>query len=96
MSKSRRRRRAHNKIEGSSQPLIKPDPLLEAAADPRVEAVIEVHKTGTVRIARTLFSAELEEIIEIIARERVFRSMMARIGRRSLLPPADDGDTVNA
>lgn len=96
MSKSRRRRRARNKIDGTSQPLIKPDPLLEAAANPAVEAVIEVHRTGTVRIARTLFSAELEEIIEIIARDRVYRAMMARLGRRSLLPPPRQGDDFSA
>jgi len=43
-----------------------------------------------------MFSAELEEVIEIIARERVYRAMLARLGRRLLLAPATNGDDFNA
>ncbi len=43
-------------------------------------------------VVKTPFlSAELEEVIEIIARERVYRAMMARFGRR-LPAPATAGD----
>ena len=36
----------------------------------------------------TLFTTELEEVIEIIARERVYRAMLAGLGRRLLMAPA--------
>ena len=81
MAKSKWNRRAKNKIEGPSQgALIK--------ADPDSEPAIVIHRTDVVRVARTtLLSAELEEVIEIIARERVYRAMLAGMGRRLLGGP---------
>jgi hypothetical protein len=37
----------------------------------------------------TLFTAELEAVIEIIARERVYRAMLDRLGQRLLAAPAE-------
>ncbi len=36
----------------------------------------------------TLFTAELEKVIDIIARERVYRAMLAGLGRRLLMAPS--------
>jgi hypothetical protein len=90
MKKPKRTRRARNKIEGSSQgALIKADPFLES--------VIEVPRTSAVWVARqTLFTAELEEAIEVIARERVYRALLDRLGRRLLVRPATSGDIIDA
>jgi hypothetical protein len=87
MAKSNRLR-AKNKIEGSHDgSLIKVDP------DPFAEAPQTVRLAASVTIPRsTLFTAEFEEIIELIARERVYRAMLAGLGRRLLMPPMIDGD----
>jgi hypothetical protein len=85
MANSKRNRRAKNKIEGSSEgALIK--------ADPSSEPAIVINRSDVVRAARiTRLSAELEEVIEIIARERVYRAMLAR-NRRLLAAPKPDGE----
>lgn len=96
MAKSKRNRRAKNKIAGSApgplakaESLVTTDPFLEPAAS-------AAHRGKTAWISKgTLFSAELEAIIEIIARDRVYRTMLARLGRR-LLPPPMDGDVLDA
>jgi len=84
MKKPKRSRRAQNKVEGpSSGTLIKVDP------NPISGAQVAVHPSNSVRVARaTLFTTELEEVIEIIARERVYRAMLAGLGRRLLMAPA--------
>ncbi len=48
------------------------------------------HRTTALKITKsTLFSAEFEAVIELIARERVYRAMLAGHGRRLLMgPPA--------
>ncbi len=86
MAKSKRTRRARNKIQGAAQgALIK--------ADAFVESAIAVHRSNAANVAgTTLFTAELEEVIEIIAKDRVYRAMLARLGRRLLLPPPADAD----
>jgi hypothetical protein len=81
MAKSNWNRRAKNKVEPPSQGAL-------VKADPDSEPAIVIQRTDIVRSARTtLLSAELEEVIEIIARERVYRAMLAGMGRRLLGGP---------
>lgn len=79
MAKSKRTPRAKNKIAGAPGELIKvePDRFVEVPqAEQRVRAVV---------VARsTLFTAELEAVIEIIATERVYRAMLDGLKRRLL------------
>jgi hypothetical protein len=90
MAKSKRIRRAKNKITGSTDGAL-------VKADAYVEPAIVVHRPAPIRIARDpLFTAELEEVIEIIAKDRVYRAMLARLGRRLLLPSPADGDIFDA
>jgi hypothetical protein len=87
MAKSKRTRRARNKIEGfSKRALIKADPSGESAAT--------VHRSNAVRVAKTttIFTAELEEVIELIAKDRVYRAML---GRRLLISPRMNDDVAN-
>jgi len=88
MAKARRNRRAKNKLENAStRDLIPVDP-------PSAPNTQLVHVTHAVRVARAgYFNAELEEAIEIIARDRVYRMMLAR-ARRLLAPPAGNEDQV--
>jgi hypothetical protein len=90
MAKSKRTRIARNKIADSLQGAL-------ITADPFVGSAIAVHRSNSATIARTnLLSAELEEVIEIIARERVYRAMLARLGRRLLLAPTTTGEDSKA
>ena len=86
MAKRKRTVRAKNKIDPVSQDaLVKVDPQLLTAAP------AEVYRSQAVTIVRTtLFSAEFEKVIEIIARERVYRAMLAGLGRRLLTSPMPD------
>jgi len=81
MAKSKRTRRAKNKIAGSLEgALIKVDPVPEPTA--------AVFRSAPAAVSRsTLFSAEFEEVIEIIATERVYRAMLASFRRRLLMAP---------
>jgi len=86
MKKSRLTRRARNNIEGASRGI-------PAQDDPFLESGTAVHKLNAVRVAHaTPFSAAFEEIIEIIARDRVFRAMRARLQRRLLIQPPSLGE----
>jgi hypothetical protein len=59
-----------------------------------VDPVQTVHPS---RVARhTIFTPEFEKVIEIIAIERVRLAMLARFGRRLLLPPAAGGDAADS
>jgi hypothetical protein len=81
MAKSKRNLRAKNKIAGSDDgALIKVDAALPAD----VPAV--VYRAKTV-VRSTLFSAEFEAVIEIIAIERVRLAMLARRRLRLLAAP---------
>ncbi len=81
MAKFKRKRRAKNKIEGSGE-----GALIKIDADPFPEAPAQVYRSRTVTIHRsTLFTAEFEAVIEIIAIDRVYRSMLDRLGRRLLI-----------
>jgi hypothetical protein len=85
MAKSKRRRRAKNKIEAASSAssdgaVIKADSALPA----HVPAV--VYRAQTVARS-TLFSAEFERVIEIIATERVRLAMLATRRLRLLAAP---------
>ena len=88
MAKFKRNRRAKNKIEGSLQGTL-------VNADPQNDATAEVRRpTTALKLVRSsLFTAELEEAIELIARERVYRAMRMRLERQLRLsaPEADDG-----
>ena len=78
---AKRTRRARNTIAGSLNGNL-------VTTGPPVDPGITVHPSGAVRLARpTLFSAEFEKVIEIIARERVYRAMLARLGGRLLITP---------
>jgi len=85
MARAKRNRRANNKIEGST------DGALVKAEPSNVPAIV-IQRTDVARAKRaSMFSAELEEVIEIIARDRVYRSMLAGLGRRLLAAPTPNG-----
>jgi hypothetical protein len=91
MKRKRTSRRAKNKVQGSLEgTLIKVEPEKFAEA-PQTER----RATAIALRLSTLFSAELEAAIDIIARERVYRAMLAGLGRRLLMapPPADSEQT---
>ena len=90
MAKSKRTRRAKNKIAGSAEgALINARPT----TDPAFEAAISVGTPSRVWIVKdSLFTADLEEAIDIIARDRVYRAMLARLGYRRLNPPTTGGE----
>ncbi len=86
MAKSKRTRRAKNKIEGSSSEALIP-------AEPISEPAIAVQQLRVVRLARaTLSTMDLEEAIDLIARERVYRAMLASLRNRLLAPPKTGDD----
>lgn len=90
MAKSKQNRRAKNRIDGSAEgAMIKVDSGSESA--------IAIYRSSGVQTARaSMFSAELEYAIDVIARERVFGDMLARRTRTSLLNgPSDAGPAVN-
>ncbi len=83
MAKRKRPRRAKNKITGSYE-----GTLIKADADSIPEPPAVVERSRTVVVVRsTLFTAELEAIIDLIARDRVYRAMLDRLGRRLLVAP---------
>lgn len=81
MAKSKRTPRAKNKIAGAQDgDLIKID-------EDHLGAFVEAPQTEQrVRVVArsTLFTAELEAVIEIIATERVYRAMLDGLKRRLL------------
>lgn len=86
MSKRKRRSRATNKVQADGDPSERG--LIKAEPEGIREAPPAVYRTTALKVARsTLFSAELEAVIEIIARERVYRAMLAGLGRRLLMGP---------
>jgi hypothetical protein len=86
MAKAKRNRRAKNSLENSSA-----GALVKADANPGPAIVIR--QSQAVRALKaSLFSAELEEVIEIIARERVYRAMLHRLGQRLLTGPTSSHD----
>jgi hypothetical protein len=84
MTKRKRSSRATNKIAGSLE-----GTLIKVDADPYTAPPAAVDRAYTVVVARStnLLSAELEAIIEIIAKDRVYRTMLAGLGRRLLMGP---------
>jgi hypothetical protein len=90
--KRKRTSRAKNKVQGPLEgSLIKVEPERHADA-PRVD----LRSTSLAIRRSTLFNAELEEAIDMIARERVYRAMLAGLGRRLLMAPStnDHDDTT--
>ena len=81
----KRKSRATNKLQGSQE-----NALIKSGPEPVTDAPpAEVRTTAVIVRRSTLFTAELEEVIELIARERVYRAMLAGLGRRLLAPPPD-------
>lgn len=82
--KRKRKSRAQNKIQGveADHSLIKTGPAHYSAAPET-----HVRARAAVVARSTLFNAELEEAIDIIARERVYRAMLSRLKWRLLTPP---------
>jgi hypothetical protein len=75
-------RRAKNKVEGSVD-----GTLIKVEPDKFAEAPTAAQRTRAVVVARsTIFTTELEEVIEIIAKERVYRAMLDSLGRRLRIP----------
>lgn len=86
MAKSKRTPRAKNKVAGAQEgEVVKID---EDHLGAFVEAPRAEQRARAVVVARsTLFTAEFEAVIEIIARERVYREMLDRLGRRLVPGP---------
>jgi hypothetical protein len=81
MAKSKRNRRNQNQIASASQGAL-------VKLDPSPQPAIVIRHTDALKVAGVRrLSAELEEVIEIIARERVYRAMLARSGRYLLAAP---------
>lgn len=81
----KRKSRATNKLQGSQE-----NALIKSGPEPVTDVPpAEVRTTAVIVRRSTLFTAELEEVIELIARERVYRAMLAGLGRRLLAPPPD-------
>jgi hypothetical protein len=80
MAKSKRNRRAKNRIDGSSQDV-------SIKSDSSSESAIAIYRSNTFVARTTMFSAELEHAIDVIARERVYRAMLAGLERRLLMAP---------
>jgi hypothetical protein len=86
--KRKRKSGAKNKIQGSLE-----GALIKAEPEPRSDVPGVVLRSTSLAVRRsTLFSAELEEAIELIARERVYRAMLAGLGRRLLMAPSTNGN----
>ncbi len=83
MAKSKRTPRAKNKIAGAQDgELVKID---EDHLGAFVEAPQSEQRVRVVAVTRsTLFTAEFEAVIEIIATERVYRAMLDGLKRRLL------------
>jgi hypothetical protein len=80
MAKSKRTLRAKNKIAGAQA-----GELIKVEPDRFVDAPQSEQRVRAVAVARsTLFTAELEAVIEIIATERVYRAMLDGLKRRLL------------
>jgi hypothetical protein len=83
MAKHKRKRRAKNKLTGSSEGV-----LIKAEGEKLPQAPAQVYRAHSTTLVRsTLFSADFEAVIEIIAIDRVYRAMLAGLGRRFLMAP---------
>lgn len=87
MARSKRNRRATNKLAGSGDDMTGDRALIEAPSDPLPEVPAQEYRSRVAVSRSTLFSAEFEAVIEIIAIDRVYRAMLERLGRPRLLPP---------
>jgi len=83
--KRERKSRAKNKIQSSAE-----NSLIKAGPGPYSDAPGVYLRSKSIIVARSgLFTAELEEVIDLIARERVYRAMLAARGHRLLIAPPD-------
>ena len=85
----KRQARAKNKIQDSLEgALVKSDQSEPQPGHFSEAPAAAAVRTTAVALRRSgLFNAELEEAIDIIARERVYRAMLASLGRRLLAAP---------
>ncbi len=83
MVKPKRKLGAKNKLSDSID-----GTLIKVEPDPLPPVPAHVDRSRVVKLTRsTLFTAEFEAIIEIIAVDRVYRAMLDRLGRRFLTGP---------
>jgi hypothetical protein len=83
MAKRKDKRRAKNKLPGSPE-----GALIKAEEEKLPQAPAQVYRAhSTAMVRSTLFSADFEAVIEIIAIDRVYRAMLAGLNRRLLAPP---------
>jgi hypothetical protein len=83
MAKRKQKRRAKNKLQGSPE-----GTLIRADEEKLPQAPAQVYRAHERTMVRsTLFSADFEAVIEIIAIDRVYRAMLAGLGRRFLMAP---------
>lgn len=82
MAKSKRTPRAKHKV-GEAYP----GELIKVDADPSRDAPRVELRVRSVAFAKATLSAELEAVIEIIARERVYRAMLDGLRGRLLSAP---------
>ncbi len=88
MAKRKRNPRAQNKIEGTFE-----GGLIPVEPEPFPDTPAQVYRTQSRAITRsTLFTAEFEAVIEIIAIDRVYRAMRERFGRHLLTGPPEPPD----
>jgi hypothetical protein len=81
MAKHKRKRK--NKLPGSPE-----GAMIRAEEDKLPQAPAQVFRAHSTNMVRsTLFSADFEAVIEIIAIDRVYRAMLAGLGRRFLTGP---------
>ncbi len=84
MAKRKRKLGAKNKLSDSID-----GTLIKVEPDSLPPAPAHVDRSRVVKLTRsTLFTAEFEAVIEIIAVDRVYRAMLDRLGRRFLTGPA--------
>lgn len=82
--KRKRKTRAKNKIQDPLEgAVIKAEPVYHSEAPG-----IVLRSKSIAAVRSSLFNTELEQVIDMIARERVYRAMLAGLGRRLLMPPA--------
>ena len=90
--KRERTSRAKNKIQGSLETsLIKAEPGHYSDVPG-----VHLRSKSTAIVRSSLFTAELEEVIDMIARERVYRATFAGLGRRLLMAPSTNEIVVPA
>ncbi len=83
MARQKRNPRKKNKLDNPLE-----GELIQAHVDPLPEVPAQVARDRSVTVTRpTVFTAEFEKLVELIARDRVYRMMLER---RRLGSPTDE------